>query len=267
MIKNTKWVFVKKGTCSRTLFYVLNREFDNPHEQHEQSIDQMAGGILQQGHQCGQVWGAAMGAGTEVYRRHRGHPKAVAMAIRSSQALVESFKNRARSVDCFDIMETDWTKKGNIPKMLVTGKFLTCFRLADKWAPEAFETLNQSLNEAIDDLPAETISCASEVVKSMGGSDEEAIMAAGFAGGIGLSGGGCGALAAAIWMKSLQRIRNGEKTDFPDKNLNEFLKKFYEHTDFEIRCDQICGRKFNTMEDHSDYIRGGGCKELLDHIS
>jgi len=42
------------------------------------------------------------------------------------------------------------------------------------------------------------MSCASEVVRRMGGRDEERVMVSGFAGGLGLSGNGRGALSAAI---------------------------------------------------------------------
>ena len=41
----------------------------------------------------------------------------------------------------------------------------------------------------------------------MGGSEEEIAMVAGFAGGLGLSGNGCGALSAAIWKTILELVR------------------------------------------------------------
>ena len=47
----------------------------------------------------------------------------------------------------------------------------------------------------------------------MGGTEEESIMVAGFAGGIGLSGNACGALSAAIWYKMLGWAKNN-----PDKS-------------------------------------------------
>ena len=41
----------------------------------------------------------------------------------------------------------------------------------------------------------------------MGGSADEAVMVAGFGGGMGLSGNACGALAAAVWMKGVAWCR------------------------------------------------------------
>lgn len=52
-----KRTFIKKGTCSRTFFYLLDREFGYPLDDEEKAVDPLAGGILQQGYQCGMLWG------------------------------------------------------------------------------------------------------------------------------------------------------------------------------------------------------------------
>ena len=44
-----KRAFIKNGTCSRTFFFLLNREFGHLKEDEERAIDPLAGGILQQG--------------------------------------------------------------------------------------------------------------------------------------------------------------------------------------------------------------------------
>ena len=55
----------------------------------------------------------------------------------------------------------------------------------------------------------------------MGVSDLHVTMAAGFAGGIGLSGGGCGALGAAIWITGMNKIKAGvEKVSFVDGRVD-----------------------------------------------
>jgi hypothetical protein len=48
------------------------------------------------------------------------------------------------------------------------------------------------------EAPAQPVSCAALLAHKMGLSDLQATMAAGFAGGIGLSGGACGALGVAM---------------------------------------------------------------------
>ncbi|MCK5458234.1 MAG: C_GCAxxG_C_C family protein, partial [Melioribacteraceae bacterium] len=101
----------------------------------------------------------------------------------------------------------------------------------------------------------------------MGASDEEMVMVAGFAGGLGLSGNACGALSAAIWMKSLDRCRKSEKTSYKDLNSDIYFEKFYASTDYEIACDKITGRTFKTVEDHTEYIKNGGCDKLINALA
>jgi len=57
--RDTKRLFLKKDTCSRTLFFILDREFGHPQDDEERAAELLAGGIAQQGYQCGLLWGAA----------------------------------------------------------------------------------------------------------------------------------------------------------------------------------------------------------------
>ncbi|HAW53081.1 MAG TPA: hypothetical protein DCX54_12245 [Flavobacteriales bacterium] len=108
------------------------------------------------------------------------------------------------------------------------------------------------------------ISCASEVVKNMGGNDEEVIMASGFAGGLGLSGNACGALSAAIWMNSLRWLKNHDaKSSYTNPLATNTLKTFNEQTECEISCKKITGSCFNSIKDHAEFIKYGGCKRLM----
>ena len=54
---DAKDVFKKCGTCSRTFAHILNREFGHPKEDEERAMNPLAGGIMNQGHQCGMIWG------------------------------------------------------------------------------------------------------------------------------------------------------------------------------------------------------------------
>ena len=53
--QDTKKIFLKLGTCSRTFFYILNRKFGYPSETEERAADPLAGGLMQTGHQCGML--------------------------------------------------------------------------------------------------------------------------------------------------------------------------------------------------------------------
>lgn len=266
--QDTRWVFLKKGTCSRTLLFILNRDFGYPLDDEERALDPVAGGILKQGYQCGMLWGAAMAAGAEAHRRCNGCGKTAALATRATQHIMESFAGRTGAHDCFDITSVDWTSKLDMTKYMISGKFIRCFQLADQWAPEAIKAAREGLDQAMDDLPEGCLNCASEVVSKMGGSEQEAVMVAGFAGGLGLSGNACGALSAAIWMKTLGWCReNPGKSGYSYPGNAQLLEKFLKLTDYEFLCSTIAGRNFDTVEDHSEYIREGGCGKLISALA
>ena len=266
--RDTKRVFFKKGSCSRTFFYLLNREFGHSLDNEEHAADPLAGGIVQQGYQCGMLWGASLALGAESYRRIGNLDQAVGLTIKATQHVMESFINRAKSADCIDITNCDWSRKFSIAKYFFTGKMFTCYKLAEKWAPEAFESAAESLGLDRSDLPKQQVSCASEVVRRMGGSDSEMAMVAGFAGGLGLSGNGCGALSAAMWMNTLHRIRKDDyKYSLSDTELERVLKTFYETTEYEMECNKICGKRFKTINEHTEFIKSGGCDKLINVLA
>jgi hypothetical protein len=258
-----KRTFLKKGTCSRTFFYLLDREFGHPREEEEKAIDPLAGGILQQGYQCGMLWGASMAVGAEALRQTEHPDQATGLAILATQQLMDSFVQRTRSIECEEITQTDFQNKKSFAKFMLSGKFVSCFSLTGKWAPEALNAAIEGLSKN-KDLPQQSLSCASEVVRKMGGSEEEMLMVAGFAGGLGLSGSGCGALAAAVWMNALihNRKETGKSANY-DPSTDLTLKAFYEETDYEMQCDKICGERFNTLDEHTEFVKKGGCKKLI----
>jgi hypothetical protein len=263
-----KRAFLKKGTCSRTFFYILNRDFGFSMEAEEAAADPLAGGILQQGYQCGMLWGASMAIGAESYRRYKNPNEAISMAVQVTQGILQSFFKEAKSIECAEITSCDMTKTSGLLKLFFSGKFVNCFRLAGKWAPDAIETARKGM--AINqELPkADQLSCASEVIKNMGGSEQESIMVAGFAGGLGLSGSGCGALAAAIWKQTLNsNTSRAEKSFLNNKESEKLLNSFYKESEHEMICSKICGRTFSTLDEHTEYIKKGGCKKLMDILS
>jgi len=265
--KNTKKVFKKLGTCSQTYFYLLNREFGHPKEIEERASDPFAGGIMQKGHQCGMLWGASLAVGAESFRRFDDYGKATAMAIAATQHLIYSFANRAKNINCRDITNIDLTNKFGILRLILF-KARTCLNIAGKWTQEAIQSAKEGLTNEQDDLPKLPISCASEVAKKMGASDEEIVTVAGLAGGLGLSGNACGALGAAIWMKSLASRRNQNgKSAHSNPETKKILKAFYEATDSEVRCDKITGKCFRTIKEHTEFIENGGCEKLINILA
>ena len=262
-----KKVFRKLGTCSRTFFHILNREFGHPREQEECAADSLAGGIMQKGHQCGMLWGASLAVGAEAFRNCKDKNQAIRVAINATQSIMQSFEKRENTINCRDITRCDFSNKLSFAKYFFSGRFLHCFDLAEKWAPEAVQSAIEGLSSRETDVTKDCVSCATELAKKMGASDEEMIMVAGFAGGLGLSGSGCGALSATIWLKSLEWCRKvKKKSSFKNPNSKKVLETFYLATDSRILCSEISGSHFTNIDDHTKFIKNGGCERIIDAL-
>jgi ribosomal protein S27E len=256
------------------MFHLLNHEFNNEKPQEEKASDLLAGGINQKGHQCGLLWGASLAVGAESYKRYKDSNEAVYAAIIASQHILQSFEKRTKTVNCRDIAKVDWENRLQfiiymIRTILHGFVYSDCFNLMVKWTPEAYKAAEEGLS-SMTIQNTKCVSCASEVVKKMGGNEEETIMAAGFAGGIGLSGNACGALSAAIWYKMLKTIQTEKEkkiTMFNNPDAKKILRIFYKQTDSEILCRNICGKTFLTPQEHTEYIEMGGCASIIKALS
>lgn len=83
-----------------------------------------------------------------------------------------------------------------------------------------------------------------------------------------MSGDACGALGTAIWMKTLiEMIRKNKKPGMSNPIWDKQLKDFYEATDYEILCNKITGKKFETLDEHTDFIKNGGCHSLIEKLA
>ncbi len=69
---------------------------------------------------------------------------------------------------------------------------------------------------------------------------------------------------AVIWKTILEKLKtDGWKYSLSDPATEKILKKFYKETDYEMECQNICKQKFNSLEEHSEFIRTGGCEKLM----
>ena len=266
-VKNdTKKIFLKKGACSHTFFHILNREFDNNKPVEERATDPLAGGILQMGHQCGMLWGSSMAVGQEAYRRTDTIDQALALAMKATQHLMRSFHDRTRSHHCSDITETDFSKRLHMLRYMIF-RAHSCFSLAKHWTADAIKAAKEGLSSS-SPLPNKCLCCTSELVKKMNGSSEQMATVAGLAGGMGLSGNACAALSTAIWMKAMKWCK-----DNPDKSLYNYpegrniLEAFYKVTGNTIECKEITGKRFENIEEHTEFIENGGCKDIINELS
>lgn len=267
-IKGMRRLFLKKGTCSQTYLYLLNREFGHHYEDEERASDIMAGGIYQQGYQCGMLWGSAMAIGAEAYRRLGDLERAASVAIESTQTVLKSFEKKAGSIECEEITKVNWGSKGSIAKYMLTGRAINCYNLAAKWATEAVHSAQEEISDYEKGEIKPMNCCACEVIRKMGGSERDMAMVAGFSGGLGLSGSGCGVLAAVMWYKTLADVKNKTyKYTTNNPVLQELINKFYEASDYEMECSKITGRQFKNAEEHSEFIENGGCANLIETLA
>lgn len=248
---------------------VVDRSFDQPLPLEETAVMQLAGGIMGSGYQCGMLWGGALAAGAQAYRLFGAGTRAEVEAMIASQKLVEAFHARAKEINCAEITEMEWKKpsKGQVVRFFAKGGPIGCFRLAADYAQIAFDTINHTLGEQQINPPTPPVSCAALLAQKLGVSEMHVVMAAGLAGGIGLSGGACGALGAAIWFKGINTLKDGGKLSFNLTAPSAELEKYLVASDYEFECAKIVGRKFENVADHNEYVRGGGCAKIIEELA
>nr|WP_321357547.1 C-GCAxxG-C-C family protein [uncultured Draconibacterium sp.] len=265
--KEARKLLFKLG-CTGAIYAVVNKNFGQCDSEVEKATGPLCGGILQEGHQCGMLWGAALAAGAEANRRMKDPNAATSLAISVARDLIDSFSKRTSSVNCRDITHCNQKSKLGQIKFFITGKPLNCARLIGRWAPEAVAIADKSLAVMPENSETPVISCASIVAEKMGAGKEKAMMLAGFAGGIGLSGNACGALGAAVYLGAEKWFReNPGEVRFIVPGVEEKMRDFLIENRGEVRCSKICGQTFGTAEEHSEYIRNGGCERLLNVLS
>jgi hypothetical protein len=266
----TTLAFLNGRACSNTLFHVVNRAFDHPLKLEERATVPFAGGIMQHGYQCGMIWGAVLAAGAQAYRLLGPGPQAETRAIMAAQRLVESFHAQNNNINCLEI--TDIDKSSSTMQMityfLIKGGSIGCFRMAARYAPLAFREINTALSEKHFEVPSPPVSCAAMVAQKMGASDMHTVMAAGLAGGIGLCGGACGALGAAIWIIGMKGSKEGDgKIKFKSARAMDMIERFLKSADYEFECSEIVGRRFENISDHAGYLRDGGCSKIIEVLA
>lgn len=247
---------------------VLNKAFDHPLELEENAAMPLAGGIMQRGYQCGMLWGATLAAGAQAYRLLGPGPEAETKAIIAAQRLIKSFGTRNNAINCLELTDTEWQKTIQMISYLFKGGPVRCFNMALKYAPVALVEINTALSADKIATPTPPVSCAALLAERMGGSGMHRVMAAGLAGGIGLSGGACGALGAAIWMIEMNSLKEGNgKTDFKNPRIMDAIDRFMQCTNSKFECSEIIGRRFESIDDHAGYLHESGCSKIINILA
>ncbi len=239
-------------------------------ELEERAADPLAGGIMR-GYQCGMIWGAALAAGAQTYRTLGKGPQAEARAIIAAQRIVDSFRAQNKNINCREITGIDMsspTARMIVRFLIKSGATGSCFGIAARYAPAAFREINTALSEKHIEVPSAPVSCSAMLAQKMGLSDMHTVMAAGFAGGIGLSGGACGALGTAIWVIGMNDAKErGGNVGYKSSRASDVIYRFVESADYEFECTKIVGRRFENVNDHAGYLRDGGCSNIIEALA
>jgi hypothetical protein len=249
---------------------VVDGAFDHPLALEEHASFPLAGGVEQMGFQCGQVWGAALAAGARAYQLFGPGPQAEAAAVIAAQRLADSFRASYKSTNCLDVIDLDWKnpKAAQVLRFLLRGGPIRCFSSTAGYARAALNEINTSFAGHQREAPVPPVSCTAMLAHKMGAPDLHTVMAAGLAGGIGLSGGACGALGAAIWILEMNRAKDGTgKVEFNSPEATEAIDRFLQSSDGEFECAKIAGRKFEDVADHAGYLRAGGCSKIIEALA
>ncbi|NJD58858.1 MAG: hypothetical protein FIA98_05605 [Anaerolineae bacterium] len=253
---------------------VVDCSYHNPMVLEESAVAPLAGGLLQNGYQCGILWGAALAAGARAYQLLGPGAYAETQAILVTQKLVEAFRLRNKEINCSDIIGMRWkvssprSLAAQVLKFFLRGGPLLCFNMSANFAEAAFREIDRSSTASSAIAPSTPESCASLLASRMGASDMHAVLAAGFAGGIGLSGGACGALGAAIWIISMDHAKvSGSNPGFADPLALAAVERYLAASDNEFECARVISRQFESAADHAAYIQGGGCAKIIQALS
>jgi len=263
----TVCAFLKNGTCSRTLMTVLDGEHSEELRPEELATDPLAGGLMH-GYQCGMLWGSTLAAGAQAHRIYGAGPRAEAAAMHAAKGLVASFQDRFGSTDCGDITETNPQNGWEVfVYHFLKGGVVRCAGRMASFAQDARQEIDAALVDTDARTSCNAASCAATLARKMGASEQHATMAAGLAGGIGMSGGACGALGAAIWLIGLRGQEQGLSNKEITAQISTLMEQFLQLSGHAYECSEIVERQFQGVEDHAAHLQRGGCEQLLDELA
>lgn len=275
--KSAKIFFIALS-CSQAMMTILDEVLGIKEEIYEMSAHPLAGGLLHLGFECGMTWGASLATGNYIYLRNGFSSASIGLAIETAGKLISSLSHRAGSHICKEITSCEFKSLLGRLKYLFTGKGSLCAKLAVKWAPQAYHIICSSTFNSPRQNPKASTACTVALAKRLNAGEKEQLMVAGLSGGLGLSGGACGALASAVWLKTLKWLKeNKESKDSFFKALRQELtqsgdfypdikniqKRFESLTKGAFLCRDLTKRDFLSVEEHCDFIANGGCKEII----
>ena len=128
----------------------------------------LAGGIMGQGYQCGQIWGAVLAAGARAYQLFGPGPQAETAVVIAAQRLVKTFRSHYQEMNCLELTEADIKIPKQALKYMVKGGPIRCFSMTAGYASAAYREINSAFSDKpIEALP-HPVSCAAVLAEKNG---------------------------------------------------------------------------------------------------
>jgi hypothetical protein len=202
--EQSKYWWLNCIACSEASMTTQMRGFGFVEPSYEQAIHAFSGGFMNLGHACGLLTGAALATGFLARSLFNDEKKITEATLYTAIQITNEYPELSGSIDCRDITGISVATHNGRFKYLKQGKAKMCGRLHIKWAPQAHDLIEKSLTEFESfNSSKECTNCAVLTMKNLVNRGiirkEDSMLVAGMAGGVGLSGNVCGALAAGIF--------------------------------------------------------------------
>lgn len=243
----------------------------------KKATTELAGGLNRNGSSCGAIFGGSINIALRNYvQSHESKKMSDVELLQKIGMFVKSFDDEFGSIRCREILGLNLrTKLGQIG-LLLPNKNRHCKNQA-KWGMEYFYK-NPDIND--HSSMQEVNHCSSRVWDML--KDEKSFddpylreLSKGFSGGIGLSGGACGALSSLVmYLGVLFRKIKIQKGDIPAGKesykilretthiiVDKFIQKFKS-----IDCKDLTQMKLYDIDDFSKYREEVGCEKIYDFI-
>jgi hypothetical protein len=272
--------------CSEASITTQMRGFGIEEPAYEQALHAFSGGFMHLGHACGLLTGAALAAGFLSRARFDDDDTRSAAALDATIQIAKAHPELTGSVNCREITKVSLSKLSGRLRYLQQGKGRLCGRLHIKWAFQAHELIKKTLTKFSERKQVKgCTNCAVQtlrkMVSSVGMKAEDSVLVAGLAGGVGLLGNVCGAMAASVFALSATKYlrQNGKKRDSQVRGaFQELAGTNYRGPATRLRhafidrfgselCSKIIRRHFQDIADHSAFIEQGGCQATIEFIA
>ncbi len=284
--KQAKYWWLNCIACSEASMTTQMRCFGFEEPSYEQAIHIFSGGFMHLGQACGLLTGATLAAGFGARARYKEEKLITEAALNATIRLTEAYIELAGSINCCDITEVSFSTLHGRLKYLQDGKGKMCGRLHLRWASLANDIIEKVLAEFSSQTSTKGCeNCAVQAMKRLVNAgivkNEDSVLVAGLAGGIGLSGNICGALAACVFAVANNSYSN-RKNKKRDSKLKGTLQEIFGINNYglpaQIRqmfinefgselCAEISKKKFTNIQDYSLFLKNVGCAEVIEQTS